>query len=80
MMPLLLLRTWDPAELLDYDREKLKAVILQEGAHTSHVAIVARALGVPMLGQMEKGLLDIDEGVRIIVHGLDRRSLNRTSS
>lgn len=60
-----------PAELLDYDREKLKAVILQEGSHTSHVAIVARALGVPMLGQVEKGLLDIDEGVRIIVHGLD---------
>lgn len=60
-----------PAELLDYDRDKLKAVILQDGAPTSHVAIVARALGVPMIGQVEKGLLDIDEGVRIIVHGLD---------
>lgn len=60
-----------PAELLDYDRDKLKAVILQEGSPTSHVAIVARALGIPMLGQLEEGLLDIDEGVQIIVHGLD---------
>ena len=60
-----------PAELLDYDRDKLKAVILQEGSSTSHVAIVARALGIPMLGQLEEGLLDIDEGVQIIVHGLD---------
>lgn len=60
-----------PAELLDYDRDKLKAVILQEGASTSHVAIVARALGVPMIGQVDNGLLDIDEGVRIIVHGID---------
>lgn len=60
-----------PAELLDYDRDKLQAVILQNGASTSHVAIVARALGVPMIGQVDKGLLDIDEGVRLIVHGLD---------
>jgi len=60
-----------PAELLDYDRDKLKAVILQEGSSTSHVAIVARALGIPMLGQLDEGLLDIEEGVQIIVHGLD---------
>ncbi len=60
-----------PAELLDYDREKLKAVILQEGSPTSHVAIVARALGIPMVGQLGAGLLDIDEGVQVLVHGLD---------
>ncbi|MBL4602117.1 MAG: phosphoenolpyruvate--protein phosphotransferase, partial [Emcibacteraceae bacterium] len=64
-------RNMGPAELLDYDREKLKAVVLQEGSSTSHVAIVARALGIPMLGQLEAGLLEIDEGVQIIVHGLD---------
>ncbi|MCB2090472.1 MAG: phosphoenolpyruvate--protein phosphotransferase [Alphaproteobacteria bacterium] len=64
-------RNMGPAELLDYDRDKLKAVILQEGTPTSHVAIVARALGIPMLGQIEENLLDIDEGVQIIVHGLD---------
>ena len=64
-------RNMGPAELLEYDREKLKAVVLQEGSHTSHVSIVARALGIPMLGQLEAGLLDIDEGVEIIVHGLD---------
>ena len=60
-----------PAELLDYDREKLKAVILQEGSSTSHVAIVARALGIPMVGQLGEGILDLEENVQIIVHGLD---------
>ena len=60
-----------PAELLEYDRDKLKAVILQEGSPTSHVSIVARALGIPMIGQLEDNLLDIDEGVQVIVHGLD---------
>lgn len=64
-------RNMGPAELLEYDREKLKAVVLQEGSSTSHVAIVARALGIPMLGQLERGLLEVDEGVQIIVHGLE---------
>lgn len=60
-----------PAELLDYDRDKLKAVILEGGASTSHVAIVARALGVPMIGQVEQAVMDIEEGVQIVVHGLE---------
>ncbi|MDB4219149.1 phosphoenolpyruvate--protein phosphotransferase [Emcibacteraceae bacterium] len=64
-------RNMGPAELLEYDREKLKAVLLQEGSQSSHVSIVARALGIPMLGKLEEGLLDIDEGEEIIVHGLD---------
>ena len=64
-------RNMGPAELLEYDREKLKAVLLQEGSQSSHVSIEARALGIPMLGKLEEGLLDIDEGEEIIVHGLD---------
>lgn len=64
-------RNMGPAELLEYDRDKLKAVVLQEGSPTSHVAIVARALGIPMIGQLEGAILDIDEGVQILVHGLD---------
>ncbi len=60
-----------PAELLEYDRDKLNAVLLQEGSHTSHVAIVARALGIPMIGQIDENILDLDDGEQIIVHGLD---------
>ncbi len=60
-----------PAELLEYDRDKLKAVVLQEGSPTSHVAIVARALGIPMIGQLKGNLLEVDEGVSIIVQGLE---------
>lgn len=60
-----------PAELLDYDRDRLKAVILKEGAQTSHVAIVARALGIPMIGQINENILDLEDGEQIIVHGLD---------
>jgi phosphotransferase system enzyme I (PtsP) len=62
-------RNMGPAELLDYDRSKLRGVVLEEGGRTSHVAIVARALGIPAIGQAE-GLIDlIDTGHPIIIDG-----------
>ncbi|USG60699.1 phosphoenolpyruvate--protein phosphotransferase [Sneathiella marina] len=57
------------AELLDYDRRHLKAVILAEGTRSSHVAIVARALGVPVVGQCEKIGEAIEQGDFILVDG-----------
>jgi phosphotransferase system enzyme I (PtsP) len=48
---ILVAHTLGPAELLDYDPAKLKGVILEEGSPTSHVAIIARALGIPMIGR-----------------------------
>ena len=62
-------RNMGPAELLDYDRAKLRGVVLEEGGRTSHVAIVARALGIPAVGQAQ-GLIDlVDTGSTIIVDG-----------
>ncbi|MGE0007348.1 MAG: phosphoenolpyruvate--protein phosphotransferase [Parvibaculaceae bacterium] len=62
-------RNMGPAELLDYDRTKLRGVILEEAGTTSHVAIVARALGIPAAGQIE-GLIDVvDTGTPIILDG-----------
>jgi phosphotransferase system, enzyme I, PtsP len=62
-------RNMGPAELLDYDRTKLRGVILEEAGKTSHVAIVARALGIPAIGQAN-GIVDlIDPDDEIIVDG-----------
>jgi phosphotransferase system enzyme I (PtsP) len=62
-------RNMGPAELLDYDRSKIRGVILEEGGKTSHVAIVARALGIPGIGLAE-GLIDlVDPEDDIIVDG-----------
>ena len=46
---ILIARNLGPAELLEYDRRRLKGVILEEGSLTAHVTIVARAMGVPQL-------------------------------
>lgn len=49
---ILIARNLGPAELLEYDRRFLKGVILEEGSLTAHVTIVARAMGIPVLGQV----------------------------
>ncbi len=57
------------SELLDYPRENLRAVVLEYGAPTSHVTIVARALGVPMVGQVA-GIVSLTAvGDPVIVDG-----------
>ncbi|RME69041.1 MAG: phosphoenolpyruvate--protein phosphotransferase [Alphaproteobacteria bacterium] len=51
-------RSLGPAELLEYDRKYLKGLVLEEGSPTAHVTIVARAMGIPVVGRV-KGVLDI---------------------
>jgi phosphotransferase system, enzyme I, PtsP len=73
-------RNMGPAELLDYDRSKLRGVILEEGGKTSHVAIVARALGIPAVGLAE-GIVDlIDPNNEIIIDGNTGEIFVRPSS
>ncbi|MCG8491622.1 MAG: phosphoenolpyruvate--protein phosphotransferase [Sneathiellales bacterium] len=57
------------AELLDYDRVHLKAVVLVEGTRSSHVAIVARALGVPVVGQCHEVSDSVEQGDFVLVDG-----------
>jgi phosphotransferase system enzyme I (PtsP) len=68
---ILLAQNMGPAELLEYDRSKLKAVILKEGSLLAHVAIVARALGITMVGQVEGAIDNVEEGEQVIVNGLE---------
>ena len=42
----LVARAMGPAALLEYDRKRLRGLVLEEGGPNSHVAIVARALGI----------------------------------
>ncbi|WP_375273112.1 phosphoenolpyruvate--protein phosphotransferase [Sphingomonas sp.] len=59
---ILIARNLGPAELLEYDRRRLKGVILEEGSLTAHVTIVARAMGVPVLGRVRDVRRTIAEG------------------
>jgi phosphotransferase system enzyme I (PtsP) len=66
---ILIARNLGPAELLEYDRRKLKGVILEEGSLTAHVTIVARAMGIPMLGRVRDVRRSIGEGDLILLDG-----------
>jgi len=59
---ILIARNLGPAELLEYDRRRLKGVVLEEGSLTAHVTIVARAMGVPVLGRVRDVRRTIAEG------------------
>jgi phosphotransferase system enzyme I (PtsP) len=62
-------RSMGPAELLDYDRTKIKGLILEEGSPTSHVAIVARALDIPLIGRIDGVLDQVEANDWVIVDG-----------
>jgi len=70
----LIARNMGPAELLEYDRRRLKAVVLEEGSLTSHMVIVARAIGIPVLGRITDIRHTANEGDTILVDG-DQGSL-----
>ncbi len=66
---ILVARNLGPAELLEYDRRKLKGVVLQEGSLTAHVIIVARAMGVPVIGRVADARQQISEGDTVLLDG-----------
>jgi len=64
---ILIARNLGPADLLEYDRGKLRGLLLEDGSPASHAAIVARALDIPCVGRIP-GLRDrVNEGDPVIV-------------
>ncbi|MDB5622771.1 MAG: ptsP [Devosia sp.] len=66
---ILVARNMGPAELLEYDRTKLRGLVLEEGGATAHVAIVARSLGVVAVGQAQSIVSMCETGDDIIIDG-----------
>ncbi|MFT2212955.1 phosphoenolpyruvate--protein phosphotransferase [Rhizobium giardinii] len=64
-------RAMGAAELLDYPRENIRGLVLEEGAVTSHVVIVARAMGIPVVGQAAGAVALAENRDAIIVDGED---------
>jgi phosphotransferase system, enzyme I, PtsP len=67
---ILVARAMGPAALLEYERSRLRGLILEEGGPTSHVAVVARALGIPCVGEVESITSLVEQGDAIILDGI----------
>ena len=65
----LIARSMGPVELLDYDRARLRALILDEGTATSHVAIVAKSLDIPVLGNVRGVIGKVEPNDPVFVDG-----------
>lgn len=64
---ILIARNLGPADLLEYDRSKLRGLLLEEGSAASHAAIVARALDIPCVGRLPALRDQVNEGDLVIV-------------
>jgi len=64
---ILIARNLGPADLLEYDRKKLRGLLLEEGSAASHAAIVARALDIPCVGRLTALRDRVSEGDMVIV-------------
>ncbi len=62
-------RNLGPMELFDYDPKRLRGLVLEEGSATSHVAIVARALDIPVVGRVKDVLDKIEPMDQVICDG-----------
>lgn len=67
---ILVARHMGAAELLDYDRNKLRGLVLEEGTTTSHVVIVARAMGVSAVGKIRGAVDKVNPGDAAIVDSI----------
>ena len=66
---ILVARNMGAAELLDYNNPRLRGLVLEEAGPNSHVVIVARALGIPVVGQLPGFVSNAERGNSIIVDG-----------
>ncbi|KQS77602.1 peptidase [Rhizobium sp. Leaf384] len=66
-------RAMGAAELLDYPRENIRGLVLEDGAVTSHVVIVARAMGIPVVGQAAGAVALAENGDAMIIDGDDAK-------
>lgn len=66
---ILVARSLGPAELLDYGRGRLRGLVLEEGSAASHIAIVARALEIPLVTRCIRALQLIEPLDPLILDG-----------
>ncbi len=58
-----------PADLMDYNYTKIKALVIEECSPTMHVVIVAKALNIPVVAKIYGVLKEVKAGETVAVNG-----------
>lgn len=64
-------QTMGPADLMDYNYENIRGLIIEDCTPTMHVVIVAKALNIPVIAKIHGILKEIKAGEIIAVNGDD---------
>lgn len=62
-------QTMGPADLMDYDYKKIRGLIIEDGTPTMHVAIVAKALNIPVIAKIRGIFKDVKDGELLGIDG-----------
>jgi len=76
---ILVARAMGPAELMDYAHRPIIGLVMEEGSPTAHVAIVARALDIPVVARVDDAASRIEPGDIVILDGDHAQVLIRPS-
>ncbi len=66
---ILIARNMGPMDLFQYDHQRLRGLVLEEGSPTMHVVIVAKALDIPVVGRAPDVLARVEALDPVIVDG-----------
>ena len=64
-------RELSPSDTASFDSEHVLGFGIVEGGPTSHIAILARALGIPAIVGVEEAMLALADGIPVILNGND---------
>lgn len=62
-------QTMGPADLMDYNYKKIRGLIIEDGTPTMHVAIVAKALNIPVIAKIRGVFKDVKDGELLGIDG-----------
>lgn len=66
---IIIAQTMGPADLMDYDYKKIRGLIIEDGTPTMHVAIVARALNIPVIAKIYGIYKDVKDNEVLAIDG-----------
>lgn len=74
---ILVCRSLAAAELLHAGPEKLSGLVITDATPNSHLAIIARALKIPALGQVPGALTDLNDGDPVVLDAVSGQLIAR---
>ncbi|MBQ8481221.1 MAG: phosphoenolpyruvate--protein phosphotransferase [Alphaproteobacteria bacterium] len=77
---IIIAQTMGPADLMDYNYEHIRGLIIEDCTPTMHVVIVAKALNIPVIAKIHGVLKEIKVGEIIAVNGEDATVYMRPSA